>query len=275
MQQKEKTQPASHERADQAIPDNTRPSAQAPETAVSRLITRDRPILFNGAMVRAILAGQKTQTRRVVKVPPAFDFTGGIGDDTGDPKHWGAEDENGLWWALAANDDVDRVLACPFGQPGDRLWVRETTVRVEEHGYVGPVYAASEEGRSILAFGLAPAPDDCTEVEPHEIKLRPAIHMPRAMCRLVLEVTDVRIERLHAGDGEVPYESRYLAEGINRIHHGDGDYYYSAFRDEPAPGNWADPFDAWRELWQSTGADWDSNPWVWVISFKRLDGGQH
>ncbi|MGE4408422.1 hypothetical protein [Pseudomonas sp.] len=106
------------------------------------------------------------------------------------------------------------------------------------------------------------------------LKWRPSIHMPREACRLALEITGVRIERLHAGDGDVPYESRYLAEGINRIHHGDGDFYYSAFRDEPAPNNWTDPFDAWRELWKSTGADWDSNPWVWVIEFKVADRPQ-
>lgn len=209
---------------------------------------RERPILFKGPMVSAILAGNKTQTRRAVK-GIALDWL-----NAGFTPDFAAADANGL---------------CPFGQPGDRLWVRETTVRVEEHGYLGPVYLASEDGQACLDGGLAPSPDDCTEVEPHEIKLRPAIHMPRSMCRLVLEITDVRIERLHDGDGEVPYESRYLAEGINRIHHGDGDYYYSAFRDEPAPGNWADPFDAWRELWQSTGADWDSNPWVWVVEFRR------
>src|SRR5690606_3581232 len=130
------------------------------------------------------------------------------------------------------------------------------------------------DGQACIDGGLAPAPDDMTEVEPHEIKLRPAIHMPRSMCRLVLEITDVRVERLQAGDGEVPYESRYLAEGINRIHHGDGAFYYSAFRDEPDPKNWIDPFDAWRELWTSTGGDWDSDPWVWAISFKRIDGLQ-
>lgn len=210
---------------------------------------RERPILFNGPMVSAILAGSKTCTRRLVK-------------------------GTALDWLAPGMFTPDYVASpangcSPFGYAGDRLWVRETTVRVEEHGYLGPVYLASEDGRACLDGGLAPAPDDCTEVEPYEIKLRPSIHMSRSMCRLVLEITGVRIERLHAGDGEVPYESRYLAEGINRIHHGDGDFYYSALRDEPAPGNWADPFDAWRELWESTGAEWDSNPWVWVVQFRR------
>ncbi|HBN54729.1 MAG TPA: hypothetical protein DD456_12105 [Stenotrophomonas sp.] len=221
-------------------------------------------------MVRAILAGRKTQTRRVVKVPPAFDFTGGIGDDPGDPKHWGAEDENAQWWALAAGDDVDRVLACPFGQSGDRLWVRETTVRVEEHGYLGPVYLASEDGQACLDGGLAPSPDDCTEVEPHEIKLRPAIHMPRSMCRLVLEITDVRVERLQAIT-----ETDVLAEGVERFATIGG----TAWKDYSG-GDGFNVRDAgsakrsFRSLWTSTGADWDSNPWVWVISFKRVDGGQ-
>lgn len=83
----------------------------------------------------------------------------------------------------------------------------------------------------------------------------------------------MRVERLQDGEGETAFESRYLAEGINRIHHGDGAYYYSAFRDEPHPQNWCDPFDAWRELWVSINGveSWDANPWVWVVEFKRLE----
>jgi hypothetical protein len=65
---------------------------------------------------------------------------------------------------------------------------------------------------------------------------------------------------------------RYFAEGINRIHHGDGEYALHPFKTEPGPGNWTDPFDAWRELWASiNGAEnWNANPWVWVVEFKRV-----
>ncbi|WP_459061822.1 hypothetical protein [Stenotrophomonas sp. PSU-St15] len=220
-------------------------------------MTKERPILFNGAMVRAILAGRKTQTRRVVKVPPAFDFIGGAGDDQHDPRNWGAEDENALWWALAAGPDTDRVLACPFGQPGDRLWVRETTVNVEDHGYVGPVYVESEEGRTVLNSGLAPDPDDCTDVEPEELRLRPSIHMPRSMCRLVLEITDVRVERLQAIS-----EADAIAEGLTQTKAGGW-----------LPGPCDHPEWAFHLLWNQVYGEssWDSNPWVWAITFKRIE----
>jgi len=206
---------------------------------------RERPILFNGAMVRAILAGQKTQTRRVVK-GHALDW---LGKAQFTPEY-------------VANPGND---LCPFGQPGDRLWVRETTVNVEKHGYLGPVYLESEEGRDCLNFGLAPAPDDMTEVEPHEVTLRPSIHMPRSMCRLVLEITAVRVERLH----EIS-ESDAIAEGADenvlanirlpRTHARAG-----------LPMVYADCREVFADLWDTTGGDWDSNPWVWVIEFNKIN----
>lgn len=199
---------------------------------------RERPILFNGAMVRAILSGAKSQTRRVAKPVKHPDlgnvYTPGALVLGGEPQHV-----------------IDR--ACPFGQPGDRLWVKETTVRVEEHGYIGPVYAASQEGEDVINWGLAPAPDDCTEVEPYEIKLRPSIHMPRSMCRLLLEITDVRVERLQAisaADAE--------AEGIDFLRH------------VPDADETLTPQQLFHCLWDGTGGNWDANPWVWVISFRRL-----
>ena len=142
--------------------------------------------------------------------------------------------------------------ACPYGRPGERLWVREA-FRDARAALAGRVlYRASGD----IACGW-----------------KPSIHMPRWASRLLLAITAVRVERLQDGEGETAFESRYLAEGINRIHHGDGAYYYSAFRDEPHPQNWCDPFDAWRELWVSINGveSWDANPWVWVVEFKRLE----
>jgi len=198
---------------------------------------RERPILFNGAMVRAILAGQKTQTRRVVK-GHALDW---LGKAQFTPEY-------------VANPGND---LCPFGQPGDRLWVRETTVNVEKHGYLGPVYLESKEGRDCLNFGLAPAPDDMTEVEPHEVTLRPSIHMPRSMCRLVLEITAVRVERLQAIT-----EADAVAEGLSRTESGSW-----------LPGPCEHPEWAFHQLWAQVYSEpaWEANPWVWVIEFKRVE----
>jgi len=198
---------------------------------------RERSILFNGAMVRAILAGQKTQTRRVVK-GHALDW---LGKAQFTPEY-------------VANPGND---LCPFGQPGDRLWVRETTVNVEKHGYLGPVYLESEEGRDCLNFGLAPAPDDMTEVEPHEVTLRPSIHMPRSMCRLVLEITAVRVERLQAIT-----EADAVAEGLSQTESGSW-----------LPGPCDHPEWAFHQLWSQVYGEpaWEANPWVWVIEFKRVE----
>lgn len=95
---------------------------------------KERPILFSAPMVRAILAGQKTQTRRIFKAK-----------------------NGGVWPNQNDLPGMRQILRnCPYGQPGDRLWVKETTLKVEDHGYVGPIYAESDEGRACLSGGLAP-----------------------------------------------------------------------------------------------------------------------
>ena len=175
-------------------------------------------------MVRALLDGTKTQTRRVVKHAPT----------PWNPAHTA--------WDMTK---------CMHGEAGDQLWVRETTIKVEDHGYEGPVYAESDYGRTCLEFGLSPSDDDVTEVEPEDIKLRPSIFMPRAMSRITLEITNVRVERLQditRGD--------CMAEGCP----------FPNIAKETDPKGW------YRDLWTSiNGADsWDTNPWVWVIEFKRM-----
>lgn len=226
---------------------------------------KERPILFSAPMVRAILEDRKTVTRRAIKVQPHIDASGNfcVGssnygqDGYGKPvtKHF----VNGC---------------CPYGKPGDRLWVRETWYcdhfEVMRGPYLKPddldIREALEDGTLVYAAeGLAP-------YEQEQPTWKPSIHMPRWACRILLEITGVRVERLQEGEGETAFESRYVAEGINRIHQGDGDYAFHPFKSEPGPGNWTDPFDAWRELWVSiNGAEsWNANPWVWVVEFKRV-----
>lgn len=244
---------------------------------------KERPILFSGPMVRAILEGRKTVTRRVMKPQPEP-------CDADDPRggHWWpsrehqtmlhVQEELQQWTGLAGH-------ACPYGEPGDRLWVRESCAQVFEVDIpagrpVGPVgTAGSPSHPDWKSRYVYKADGDMPNVQWHHVgdcqpvRWTPSIHMPRLASRILLEITAVRVERLHDGEGETAYESRYIAEGINRIHHGDGEYYYHAFQNEPGPGNWCDPFDAWRELWVSVnGAEsWDANPWVWVVEFKRLE----
>lgn len=206
---------------------------------------KERPILFNGPMVRAILAGQKTQTRRVAKKPVRH-------PDLGNMYTPGA-----LVLEREPQHVIDR--ACPYGQPGDRLWLREATIKVEDHGYDGPVYVESDEGRACLEGGLAPGPDDCVEVEPHEFRIRPSIHMPRSYCRILLEITGVRVERLQDISEADARREGVTIQGRHKIGYCAGEILPPAVR-------------AYRELWEEINGpgSWEANPWVWVVEFRRL-----
>lgn len=214
------------------------------------LTTEERPILFSAPMVRAILEGRKTVTRREVKKQAALDCL--------------AAGFEPAFLALPGNSDL-----CPYGQPGERLWVRETWAADAQLDAVAP--RDLSQGEPILyPADAAIRTTGCAMISPG--RYRPSIHMPRWTSRILLEITGVRVERLQDGEGETDFESRYVSEGIHRVHHGDGAHYYHPFKNQPGPGNWADPFDAWRELWVSiNGADsWNANPWVWVVEFKRI-----
>jgi len=188
-------------------------------------MSKERPILFDGAMVRAILSGAKTQTRRVAKGVVAMHAR------TGE--------------ALAKLDSAGPRVRCPFGQPGDRLWVRETWAPralgkwsvLEKH--MRPLYRASEDRPEWKGIW------------------RPSIHMPRWACRLVLEITDVRVERLQAIS-----EADAIAEGLTQTEIGGW-----------LPGPCDHPEWAFHQLWNQVYGEsaWDSNPWVWVIHLKRVE----
>lgn len=199
---------------------------------------KERPILFSGPMIRAILAGNKTQTRRVVKPQPA-----------------------GAWAAPGKT-------SCPYGQPGDRLWVRESTHRRPMLNLLtGEPLADKYDGGAYTADGAdVLTPEGFDLAWWYSRKSCPSIHMPRFACRLVLEVTRVRVERLQA----ISYMDA-LAEGA---------FDAAAFVGQECTdtGESADelarrlqwPQRAFRELWCSiNGASaWDTNPWVWVVEFR-------
>jgi len=216
---------------------------------------RERPILFNGAMVRAILAGQKTQTRRAIKPQP---FEASFLDAPG--QHRPSIDEDGRL-RVATSTGV-HLLTCPFGQPGDRLWVRETWMPGYYHEADhedGPKVSVIHRADNAEATVAAPSyelaeqwerefSEDGDEAPPW----RPSIHMPHWACRLVLEITAIRVERLQQITAD-----DCLAEGVS-----------TRFKVADAA---EDLLIQWRDLWTSTGGDWDSNPWVWVIEFKRVE----
>lgn len=206
---------------------------------------RERPIIFSGAMVRAILDGKKTQTRRVIKPQP---------EDV---------DENGRWYRMPNGGQSLNCFTCPHGAPGDRLWVRERWAVRERADGLWAEYAAGGDSIAIPTEPhLFDVRDDNGRVDPARYALpdgswRPSIHMPRWASRLTLEITSIRVERVQ----EISRADE-LAEGVQ------------PFR-EDAPDELPDgiKFRAFSALWdhlnEARGYGWVVNPWVWVIEFKR------
>lgn len=202
---------------------------------------RERPILFAGPMVRAILNGEKTVTRRLMKPQP--DFLGSMVDPNTPFKTLGA--------------GLHARITCPYGEPGDRLWVRETFATLSA-GQYEPVKPAHGYGQDVRFAATDPL-TDC-DVGVRGYAWRPSIHMPRWASRILLEITAVRVERLQDISDE-----QCVAEGIGVTKHAVGVKLTSP-HDESVPRA------MFRELWQSiNGAEsWAANPWVWVVEFRRI-----
>jgi len=231
---------------------------------------KERPILFSAPMVRAILAGSKTQTRRVVKLRE-FQPSDTHGYD------WTFRDKAMRWHDYRAADLMAR--RCPYGKPGDSLWVRET-LSVTRHwrqiAYAADdatLYQANQSVGDPRAEALI---DRYGTGNFEESRGVPSIHMPRWACRLVLEITEMRVERLQDIS-----EADALAEGCRWVGCNGDREFYSAY--SPSPGVKIDVFnptgaptarEAFANLWESiNGAgSWDANPWVWAVSFKRIEG---
>jgi hypothetical protein len=204
----------------------------------------ERPILFNAPMVRAIPTGAKTQTRRVVKARSDKD----MGPRCVLQPHEIAGEVNG-----------GNYRNCPYGEPGDRLWVRETwycdDYRVQRGPYLKPddmdVAEAQCDGTLVYRASSGDHP-----YEAEQPIWRPSIHMPRWASRITLEVTDVRVERLQDIS-----EADAQAEGVE------------PYRLPCHPGRESlRHVDGFVLLWNSLNplANWCSNPWVWVVSFQRV-----
>jgi hypothetical protein len=237
------------------------------------LATKERPILFNAEMVRAVLAGRKTQTRRVNDLPhfrpsntKGYDWTW-RGQAPVKSVRQQARHPGGCW------QDVrhDRLLSlCPCGVPGDRLWVREAHAIVPRSAY-----AMSDGVQQILR------PDDSHDAAVFRegwklsppSRWRPSIHMPRWASRILLEITDVRVERVQDIS-----EEDVIAEGL--YHHlnvvGHMKWYGRVRGDiRRTPNTFGCPQRAFADIWNSISAKpgqrWDDNPWVWAVTFKKLE----
>ncbi|AGR46360.1 hypothetical protein [Pseudomonas aeruginosa] len=202
---------------------------------------KERPILFTGPMVRAILEGRKTVTRRVVKPQP--DFLGSM------------VDPNTPFKTLDAG--LHARITCPHGQPGDRLWVREAWAADAQVDAIAP-HDLSQGEPIWYPADLSVRQTGCSMIS--KGRGRPSIHMPRWASRILLEITAVRIERLQDIS-----EKQALAEGVEL--EGEGVCWAGA------AGTASDsPVESFRLLWEliNGAGSWNTNPWVWVVEFKRV-----
>ncbi|AOV00397.1 hypothetical protein [Delftia tsuruhatensis] len=220
---------------------------------------QERPILFSAPMVLALLAGTKTQTRRVAK-------------------------------EFAGRDDLEKILrrfpnqnGCPYGQPGDRLWVREAFRFPASLDHLSPSVCGDKALDAGYRTPWAPTQFEADgsrtgewrgfDTPPEKTrpgKLRPGIHMPRWASRISLEITALRAERLQdISDADA------RAEGIEGMA-GDPECGYRNYLDQSGKDWTLSPRESFQSLWESINgpASWAKNPWVWVVEFERAQAQQ-
>jgi hypothetical protein len=251
---------------------------------------KERPILFSGEMVRAILDGRKTQTRRVIKK---------VDQNCDGLKLMGKNDYAMTW---NKNPEIEKYLIpkgglleiahihCHFGQPGDRLWVRETWRPIRHLQRTEETYIRFKADN-----GLLPVNHKLEMDMDVPIKWRPSIFMPRWASRILLEVVSVRVERVRDIS-----EDDAIAEGVERLYsqkicdstagligtkaedHGYKNYlWHGEFKNQVPPVDWQYQYSnytkarlSFSSLWELINGKkypWDTNPWVWVIEFKVLE----
>ena len=204
----------------------------------------EKPILFSGKMVRAVLDGRKTQTRRVIKPQPIDDD----GDLIGPCEHTSTlVDKEGLFqpgprYYGLSYDDGRIGWRCPFGQPGDELWVREAWTHASKYWDVKPSEIPACDNPAIWYRADAPQ-------TPNWTRWRPSIFMPRWASRIQLKITDLRVERVQDIS-----ESDCEVEGLKLLQRGIRTEFQCL----------------WDSINSSRGYGWDVNPWCWVVEFERI-----
>ncbi len=238
---------------------------------------RERPILFSAPMVCAILDGRKTQTRRVAKIP----WRPGANPSFSQAKAF----QNAGEFRIAGSEELTTGFRCPYGTPGDRLWVKETWADVNLDGAPGIAYRADDDVRDLMEDRSFLDRHGGFNYEDRRFKhveggkqgnhfavwysdlvggssgrWRPAIHMPRWVSRITLEITGVRVERLRDIS-----EDDAKAEGCKPVEFD---------RDDDCGNGWTEYWyvGGYQRLWDEiNGAGaWTANPWVWVVEFKRV-----
>ncbi|MFJ9451454.1 hypothetical protein [Herbaspirillum sp. NPDC101397] len=256
---------------------------------------KKRPILFSGAMVRALLDGSKTQTRRIVKPRP--DFASAL-KLLGGPEAGTSIAYDHMFGGIGLKRNAGIAFCqpnihCPYGYAGDRLWVRETWQYADWTDCGEPHIGYAADGKSVLHEEFpedwakrleeiwcelsAPANFDIDN-RAADRRWRPSIHMPRWACRLLLDVVAVRVEHLQ----DISAEDA-IAEGLSAITKDGKTVKYGIPDRDGFPGSdddgwhwneWEkDPIVAFGKLWEKiNGAgSWAANPWVWVVEFKRAE----
>jgi len=207
---------------------------------------KEHGMIFNGEMVRAILDGRKTQTRRIVsdRHLNLIDVGSQIGECY--PLECGIDHENSQSYYREH---------CPFGTIGDRIWVRETWAEAGAGAPELQLYRANYPEHVPSHYENVPLAED--------IRWTPSIHMPRWASRILLEITGVRVERLN----DISQQDAQ-AEGMKLTG------WRPTYSDPDSGGDVWTPYDNFAQLWESIyGVDsWKANPWVWVIEFKRIEG---
>ena len=224
---------------------------------------KEIPILFSTPMVQAILAGRKSITRR----------TNGLDFVNESPETWSCEKEErevAFFFFNKQEEDYMVEIKCPYGQPGDVLWVRETFMRMPREGFFNykahhPIFKYADDKIQLLKdFGL---------------KWKPSIHMPKEAARIWLRVKNVRVERLQNISNEDAISEGVMGLGGTFIREHFKKYaeYYDEWEkngklNNERPPLGPHPIEKFAALWQSINGreSWDANPWVWVVEFEVL-----
>jgi hypothetical protein len=244
---------------------------------------KEKPILFSASMVNAILNGMKCQTRRIVKPQPMESDGQTYGGKIFGPEMYepAAYDKHGEMVPGPEifgiyTEDGDWGIKCPYGQPGDRMWVRET--------FSGPWCMEAQDGiaaappskwgkSSRIWYWADGEPDAGDWTRP-----RPSIHMPRWASRIDLEITGVRVERLQdiseadAKAEGITSDSVIVGANCNGGRHSE-EHAERFFYDGCDEEGFESAVDAYRGLWESLAGpgSWDANPWCWVVEFRRVN----